>query len=266
MIKNSSLFLKQLVNQASHHHYKSKNLIECCLLISSCNEYSTNVSSNSKNTRRSDLKSTPAASSQSKIRLVDYLTRKDLEASKSVQMDYVSNTELKYYDPPYLAREAPFPNYNLLNINIKGYDYSVLDPYFKYIEKLCTLMNVEVVDAYKMPSRNLKIKTYQPFSSNLDKEYALNMYHRVVRIKNLKSTLAPILFETIQLNLPQGVQLGISVPTREEDEFRYVPDIELQELRKSLEDMSKRPKNEEATATAAAASTSSTSTAGSEKK
>ena len=161
----------------------------------------------------------------------------------------VNTDEFKFYDPPYINREAAFPNYELLNVNLKGYDYSVLDNFYKFVEKLCDSLKVTVVEAYPMPARNYKIKTYQPFSSNLDKEYKLNYYHRVVRIQHLKSTLAPLLFETIQLNLPEGVQLNVKVPTADEDEFRYVPDIELNELKQQLNEMTKKP-NEEAAAAA----------------
>lgn len=152
----------------------------------------------------------------------------------------VSYEGVKFYDPPYLNKEPPFPNYELLNINIKGYDYSVLDTYYKYIERLCLSLKVEVVEAYAMPCRTFKIKTYQPFSATMDKEFKLNNYHRIVRISNLKSTFAPILFETIQLNLPEGVQMNVSEPTEEEDEFRYVPDIELNELKQKLSESKKK--------------------------
>lgn len=155
--------------------------------------------------------------------------------------EVINYNEDKFYDPPYLNKEPPFPNYELLNINIHGYDFAVLDTYYKYLERLCNSFKVNVVEAYAMPCRSFKIKTYQPFSSNLDKEYKLNNYHRVVRIKNLKSTLAPFLFETIELNLPEGVQLSVTVPTVEEDEFRYVPDIELNELKQKLAEYTKKP-------------------------
>lgn len=152
----------------------------------------------------------------------------------------VSYEGVKFYDPPYLNKEPPFPNYELLNISIKGYDYSVLDTYYKYIERLCLSLKVEVVEAYAMPCRTFKIKTYQPFSATMDKEFKLNNYHRIVRISNLKSTFAPILFEAIQLNLPEGVQMNVSVPAEEEDEFRYVPDIELNELKQKLSESKKK--------------------------
>lgn len=167
-----------------------------------------------------------------------------LNKQESSSTTTTTQSDLKYYDPPYLNKKPPFPNYDLLNINIKGYDATRLESYFKYIEKLCQSFKIEVVEAYCMPSRSYKIKTYQPFSSNLDKEFKLNQFHRIVRVKQLKSTLAPFLFETIQLNLPEGVQLSVSLPSKDEDEFRYVPDIELNELRERLDEMTKKPKEE----------------------
>lgn len=83
------------------------------------------------------------------------------------------------------------------------------------------------------------MKTYQSFSSNLDKEYSLKIYHRVVRVIKLKSTTAPLLFEAIQMNLPEGVQLSISEPNAQEDNFRYVPDLKLKHLKKQLDELTR---------------------------
>jgi ribosomal protein S10 len=192
-----------------------------------------------------------------RVKLTDFLKdpKANEKASVKPKFDHITSQPLKFYDPPYLARKAPFPNYELLNINIKGYDHSVLDANYKFIERLCSSLKVQVVEAYPMPARSYKVKTYQPFSTNLDKEYAVNMYHRVVRVKNVRSTVAPTLFEAIQMNLPEGVNMYVSVPAPEEDEFRYVPDTELHELRAqldSLTDKSKYEKEIEAAQAAAA--------------
>lgn len=183
-------------------------------------------------------------SSSTGRRLVDFL-----------KTDQESSNSLKYYDPPYLSREAPFPNYDLLTINFKGYDYVVLEQYYKYVDRLCNSLNVDVVQSYAVPSRNYKVKTLKPYSTTVDKEFDLNLYHRVVRIQNLKSTLAPLLFESIQLNLPEGVQMVVSRPTPEEDEYRFVPDIELTDLKSQLEELSKKPKDAAAAAAAVATPT-----------
>lgn len=65
------------------------------------------------------------------------------------------------------------------------------------------------------------------------------MYHRVVRVIKLKSTTAPLLFEAIQMNLPEGVQLSVSEPNTQEDNFRYVPDLELKQLKEQLDELTR---------------------------
>lgn len=201
--------------------------------------------------------STNKSETKKNYKLVDLVTNPAPESPKPPKpFDYVTNSELTFYDPPYLARDPPFPIYGALNINIKGYDFTVLDHFFLFVQKLCTGLKIDIVEAYPMPARSINIKTYQAFSSNIDRQYDLKMFHRVVRIKELKSTMAPILFEAVQLNLPEGVKLSIAPPTPDEDEFRYVPDTDMQNLKKELEELSKNPKQQEileAQAAAAAA-------------
>ena len=50
----------------------------------------------------------------------------------------------------------------------------------------------------------------------------------------MKATIAPILFECIRLNVPEGVELKIDSPDIADDEFRYVPDVELKQLQSEL--------------------------------
>lgn len=96
-------------------------------------------------------------SNSNNIRLVDYVSRKDLEMQRKVVMDMVTKTEIKFYDPPYLARDAPFPAYPELNINLKGYDFTVLESYHNFIARLCRALDVDVKDIYAMPARTYKV-------------------------------------------------------------------------------------------------------------
>ena len=52
------------------------------------------------------------------------------------------------YEPPYLFETDPYPNYQLLSVSIRGYDYVVLEGYFRYIQKLAKSMAITVPDAY----------------------------------------------------------------------------------------------------------------------
>jgi hypothetical protein len=53
-------------------------------------------------------------------------------------------------------------------------------------------------------------------------------------LAKVKATIAPILFECIRLNIPEGVELKIDLPDVEDDNFRYVPDVELKQLQEEL--------------------------------
>jgi hypothetical protein len=52
------------------------------------------------------------------------------------------------YEPPYLFETDLYPNYSLLAISIRGYDYVVLEGYFRYIQKLAKSLDIKISDAY----------------------------------------------------------------------------------------------------------------------
>jgi len=58
-----------------------------------------------------------------------------------------------------------------------------------------------------------------------------------IQLAKVKATIAPILFEAIRLNIPEGVELKIDTPDTADDEFRYVPDVELKQLQSELRAM-----------------------------
>lgn len=51
------------------------------------------------------------------------------------------------YEPPYLFETDLFPNYPLLAVSIRGYDYVVLEGYFRYIQKLAKSLDIKVPEA-----------------------------------------------------------------------------------------------------------------------
>jgi ribosomal protein S10 len=138
------------------------------------------------------------------------------------------------YYPKYLDKGEPYPNYGTVNINIHGYDYIKLDIFNQYVSKLCKSLDINVVEMYRVPMRTYKIKTLKNFSSTIDTEFSLNYYHRVVKVSNLKSHITSILFDAIQLNLPEGVQLNVQYPLEINEEYRYIPDVSLKALKDEL--------------------------------
>jgi len=138
------------------------------------------------------------------------------------------------YEPPYLFETDPYPNYNSLAISIRGYDYVVLEGYFRYIQKVAKSLDLKVPESVAVPAKSSKVTILKPRSQQIDVEHNLNLYHRIVKLAKVKATIAPILFECIRLNIPEGVELKIDVPDKKDDEFRYIPDVELKQLQADL--------------------------------
>lgn len=80
----------------------------------------------------------------------------------------------------------------------------------------------------------MKVVVYTAGTTQAEKEYSLRVYERVVRLGDLRVTHAPVLFEMIRQHLPIGVQLSVRPIDKDEEEFRFVPELELRELQKQL--------------------------------
>jgi hypothetical protein len=52
---------------------------------------------------------------------------------------------------------------------------------------------------------------------------------------DVPSTTAQILIDIFQTNLPEGVTLTVKEHAAEDEDIRYIPDVELKSLRKELE-------------------------------
>lgn len=51
----------------------------------------------------------------------------------------------------------------------------------------------------------------------------------------MPTTIAPIFFHIIQAALPEGVRLNIKLHDDADEELRYVPDLELKQLKNELD-------------------------------
>lgn len=142
------------------------------------------------------------------------------------------------YDPPYLESLKPkIPLYAPLNIQMKGYDFAVLENYQKIIHKIARLMDIDIMEGWATPGVKEKIQKFKPFSSVIDQEYLLTTYERNLQVVDLPATIAPIFFQLIQAAQPQGTDLDVHKHLEEHEIIRYVPDMELKELKTKLTDL-----------------------------
>merc|ERR1712116_17212 len=137
-------------------------------------------------------------------KLICELARKFTSPSYNLKCSSFLSTYYSNLEPNYLdSKEPEVPVYNLLNIKIQSYDFHA----------------------------------YKPTSMAIDSRYSLNTYERNVQVSELLSTKAPIFFSIIQTALPEGVQLNINHHSPDDELVRYVPDLELNQLKVSLEEM-----------------------------
>ncbi|XP_049763101.1 39S ribosomal protein L48, mitochondrial [Schistocerca cancellata] len=140
------------------------------------------------------------------------------------------------YEPDYLdALKPKIPVYDAINIQIKGYDYPVLEHYQKFIHNLSENMNIEVEDGWALPAQTQTVQRFKPQSTVVDSEYKLSIYERNVQIVDVPSTTLAILLNILRATVPEGVNLSVHEHSPEHEEIRYVPDQELLELKSQLE-------------------------------
>nr|SVE79291.1 EOG090X0MUO [Daphnia lumholtzi] len=139
-------------------------------------------------------------------------------------------------EPEYLDAKGPqIPLYEPLNVQIKSYDFTVLEKFSGYIHKMAENMGIEVEDCWASPCQKFKVQTLKPFSSHIENQYNLNIYERNVQVVDLEATKAPIFFHIIQAALPEGVKLTVKFHDDMDEEHRYLPDLELTQLKNELE-------------------------------
>ncbi|KAI2805991.1 hypothetical protein RDWZM_009375 [Blomia tropicalis] len=140
------------------------------------------------------------------------------------------------HEPEYLDYLRPqIPYYKLINIQIKGYDYAVLENYGSYLHRLSNKLGLKVSKFWCMPNTTKKIETLLPESSVVESTYELNLYERNIQIENISGRLMSLFVEVVHRSLPVGVYLSIHKHDERQHELsRYIEDHQLIEFKSEL--------------------------------
>ncbi|XP_072939026.1 large ribosomal subunit protein mL48 [Epargyreus clarus] len=150
------------------------------------------------------------------------------------QKQYKSNL----YEPDYLiSMEPDEPVYDCLNLQLKGYDYTLLEACQSEIHRFAENMGIQVDECWATPAQQLKIQRFKPGGTALDAEYHLNIYERNVQVTDVPAWALGTLLRVARAVLPEGCTLNVHEHTIAHEEIRYVPDNELLELKQQLQDM-----------------------------
>eukprot|EP00088_Acartia_fossae_P042279 TRINITY_DN44364_c0_g1_i1.p1 TRINITY_DN44364_c0_g1~~TRINITY_DN44364_c0_g1_i1.p1 ORF type:complete len:250 (-),score=27.35 TRINITY_DN44364_c0_g1_i1:105-854(-) len=146
-----------------------------------------------------------------------------------------STVKAKTFEPDYLDSAVPLiPTYPPINIQLKGYNFDVLESYQSYVHNLAENMGIDVEEAWATPPKSTKISTFAKGGTRVHDEFSLHMYERNVQVVNMRSVDAPILIDTIRSTLPEGVQLSFHEHLQEHYEERYIPDPFINSVRAEL--------------------------------
>merc|ERR1711997_1257874 len=152
-----------------------------------------------------------------------------------------SVTKLKIFEPEYLDATKHLPDvYPLVNIQLKGPNFDVLESYQSFIHNLAENMGIDVPDSWATPSETLLAKTYDPNSTLVRDSCKVDIYERNVQVSNMRSIDAPILIDILRRTIPEGVELSVHKHEEEHYEARFIPDPFISGIRQELSEMEAR--------------------------
>ncbi|KAM8715277.1 hypothetical protein ACLKA7_002345 [Drosophila subpalustris] len=162
---------------------------------------------------------------------------------QAVQLSKPSVTAIRLnsgsvYEPDYLESLKPkFPQYDCLNVQLKGYDYPILESYQRFLHSVAEYLDLDVSDCYALPPQQTQVQRLRPNSTVIEADYKLTTYERNLQLNNVDAPTYPQFLRIAQAALPEGVHLIVAQHTDEYDERRYVPDKDLLDLKAELERM-----------------------------
>ncbi|NXB01170.1 RM48 protein, partial [Cnemophilus loriae] len=147
-----------------------------------------------------------------------YLLPKEVpkKRKEKVQMKEISaGTEYQYGD---------------VNIQMTSYDLCLVERFAQYVHRLCNRLSIQVNESYAMPTKTSEVLFLEERGSKMQLDAVLTSHQRIVQIRGLSSTFAPILLEVIQSNQPEGLHLLVKQHTEADFKSRLKSRPELEEL------------------------------------
>jgi len=148
---------------------------------------------------------------------------------------HTSRPSLKTFEPDYLDAAGPqVPVYPPINIQVKGYNFDVLESLQSWIHNLAENMGIEVEDAWATPAKTYTMTTFMEGGIRPKDNYDVILYERNVQVVGLRSVEAPLLVDSVRRALPEGVTLSLHEHVVEMAEERWIADPFIDSLRTEL--------------------------------
>ncbi|XP_051920015.1 39S ribosomal protein L48, mitochondrial isoform X1 [Hippocampus zosterae] len=118
--------------------------------------------------------------------------------------------------------------YGTLNVNVSGYDMTVVEHYAQYIHNLCNRLGISVAESYALPTQSTEVMLMQESGTKMYVDSLLKTHKRVIQLSSLKATLCPVLMDVLVKNQPEGVNLSVKEHTEADflARFKARPELE----------------------------------------
>ncbi|XP_048453589.1 39S ribosomal protein L48, mitochondrial isoform X1 [Rhincodon typus] len=71
--------------------------------------------------------------------------------------------------------------YGVLNIQLTGYDMTLVEHYSQYIHRLCNRLKIKVEESYAMPTKSTEISVLQEQGTKMNVEGVIHCHERIVQ-------------------------------------------------------------------------------------
>ena len=134
--------------------------------------------------------------------------------------------------------------YDKINVQIKGYDYDILENYQSYVHNLAENIGISVSEGWATPCSSFAAHTYAPQSTKVVNTVNMNLYERNVQIADVATTELPVFIDALRKTLPEGVSLSVHEHSDQDYEARFIPDPFINSIKEEL-DVIETARNEE---------------------
>ncbi|XP_056298362.1 39S ribosomal protein L48, mitochondrial-like [Pseudoliparis swirei] len=118
--------------------------------------------------------------------------------------------------------------YATLNVNVSGYDMTLVEHYAQYIHNLCNRLGIKVAESYALPTKSTEVMLMPEQGTKMFVDSVLKTHWRVIQLSSLDSAACPVFIDVLTKNQPEGVQLSVKEHTVADFQARFKgrPDLE----------------------------------------
>lgn len=172
-------------------------------------------------------------------------SRDSLFASHHDTLKAIASVPVRHagrYEPTYLDEITHEPRYEAVQLRFKGYDFPILERYSLLCKDYADKFGIKVDQCYPIPTQQTKISHFDPKENgkegaNVIEEFVLNIFERVVNLKEVDAKALPLFIQFLRNHQPEGVELSAGLPDPELEKFRFIPDMEMTVLQRKLADL-----------------------------